>query len=47
MNTPQQSKSAATRLGGWLPKDPKQDSNWIRKLKKSVAQRPCELVEPI
>jgi phosphatidylserine decarboxylase len=35
------------RLGGWLPHDPEHVESWIRKLKKSVSERPRALVEPI
>ncbi|WP_287661784.1 phosphatidylserine decarboxylase family protein [Microcystis sp. M049S2] len=47
MNIPLPCGLSPTRLGGWLPKDPRYAGNWIRKLKKAVVQRPCKLVEPI
>lgn len=47
MSTLQSNNLTSTRLGGWLPKDPKHVGNWIRKLKQIVAERPCDLIEPI
>lgn len=47
MNTSDSCTFPATRLGGWLPKDPKHVGYWIRKLKKAVAERPSVLIDPI
>jgi phosphatidylserine decarboxylase len=47
MNTLNQTNRTRVRPGGWLPHDPKHVDGWIRKLKKSVVDRPRELVEPI
>lgn len=35
------------RPGGWLPHDHAHVNRWIRRLKKYVADHPCELVPPI
>ncbi|HEY4594020.1 MAG TPA: phosphatidylserine decarboxylase family protein [Thermoanaerobaculia bacterium] len=35
------------RLGRWLPRDTRHIQAWIRRLKRSVHERPRELVEPI
>ena len=47
METTKPIKRARGRLGGWLPQDPKHIDAWIRKLKKSIRERPRSLVEPI
>ena len=47
METTKPIKRARARLGGWLPQDPKHIDAWIRKLKKSIRERPRSLVEPI
>jgi phosphatidylserine decarboxylase len=47
MNPLDQTSRTKVRVGGWLPHDPKHVDSWIRKLKKSVSDRPRDLVEPI
>lgn len=47
MNTAQPCITAKTRSGGWLPKDPRNVAQWIRKLKQRVAENPTPWVPPI
>lgn len=47
MTPPTQGDPAKVRVGGWLPHDAEHVDRWIRKLKKSVSERPRDLVEPI
>jgi len=39
--------TAKPRVGGWLPQDRRQVRHWVQKLKRSVAERPRELVAPV
>jgi phosphatidylserine decarboxylase len=47
MATHKPMKRAHARLGGWLPHDSRLVDAWIRRLKKSVRERPRDLVAPI
>ena len=40
-------RSGNARLGGWLPRDPWNVEQWIRKLKKKAAANPQPLIPPI
>lgn len=47
MSIPTPRAIPATRLGGWLPKNPRHTSTWIRRLRKAAAERSQELTGPI
>lgn len=47
MSAPSPAPLPTTRLGGWLPKDPKNLRHWIGKLKRQAAKHPRKLVAPI
>jgi phosphatidylserine decarboxylase len=47
METPEGTKLVKARPGGWLPEDHQIINDWIRRLKKTVAESPRELVPPI
>ncbi|HYC88116.1 MAG TPA: phosphatidylserine decarboxylase family protein [Thermoanaerobaculia bacterium] len=40
-------RSGNARLGGWLPRDPREIERWIRKLKKRANESPAPLIPPI
>jgi phosphatidylserine decarboxylase len=47
MNTEKHVMHGTARLGRWLPRDARQVERWIRKLKKSIRERPQAMVPPI
>jgi phosphatidylserine decarboxylase len=47
MEEAKKAKRTTARLGGWLPQNHAHVDSWIRRLKKSIAERPRALVEPI
>src|SRR4051812_47642199 len=47
METTKSIAPAYARLGRWLPRNSRHIDAWIRRLKKSVRERPRDLVEPI